>query len=299
MKILVIGGSRFIGKALVDQFISEGEDVTVANRHGITAEQKKYAQSLILDRNNFQSLKDGLGNEYFDVVYDFICYSPQNAKDILKAVATDRYIMISSYRVYGLGLDMKEEDFRAEEYKYIDADIETIQKIVGYKPAYKYGKQGAEAVIAQNKKFREIRVRLPIVLGLEDHLKRLDTYIMAIKDGKDIFVDNLDCRFSVIKKENGAKYLSSLKTADITGAINISDDGYLCVQDLIDRVEKVVGAKSHISLEGMSVGYNGFFNRVLNLDKLKGLNTGRYDNVNHYIDDLIVETYDRVKKISD
>lgn len=298
MKVLIIGGSRFIGKALVNQLIREGVEVTVANRHGIAEGQKDYVRSLILNRNDLNSLKEGLKNQNFDVVYDFICYSPQNAKDILEVISTDRYIMISSFRVYGLGLDIKENDFKAEEYEYIDADIETIQKIVGYKPAYKYGKQGAEAVIAQNKKVREIRARLPIVLGLEDHLKRLDSYIRAIIYGRDIFVDNLDCRFSAIKKENAAIYLSSLKSADISGAVNISDDGYLCVQELIARIERVVERKAQISAEGISVGYNGFFNRVLNTERLKKFVRDCPVNVNHYIDELIIKTYDQVGMIS-
>ncbi len=297
MKILVIGGSRFIGKALVEQLISENQDVTVANRHGISESQKEYVQSLLLDRNNFQNLKEVLKNRHFDIVYDFICYSPKNAKDILRTITADRYIMISSYRVYGLGLNIKEDEFRAEEYKYIDADIETIQRIVGYRPAYKYGKQGAEAVIAQSKEFREIRARLPIVLGMGDHLKRLDTYIEAVKNRKDIFLDNLDCMFSVVLKENGARYLSRLKTADVAGAINIADEGRLCIEDLLAKVENVVGMKASISMEGRCVGYNGFFNRILNLDKLKMLNIDYLDNVNNYIDEIIVKTYDQIIKV--
>ena len=238
-------------------------------------------------------MKEKLYNKHFDVIYDFLCYSPKNAKDIIKCVSTDKYIMISSYLVYGWGININEDDFQAEKYEYIDADIETLQKIVGFKPAYVYGKRGGEAVIAGTSEFEEVRVRFPIILGTEDHLKRMDSYVCAIMNERELYTDNLDCKFSVIQKESAAKWLCSLKDINCKGAINIADKNELSICELINRIEILVGKKANIGSKGIIGGYNSFYNLVMNLEKAKMINHKLMINKNDYIDQLIRDIYDQ------
>lgn len=165
-KILVMGGKRLVGKRLVQNLLKEGHDVTVANRSGIS-DVRKNARSLVFDRNSRESIKDRISKQNWDVVYDMICYSPKNAKDIIENISTEKYILISSSVVYEWGEDHREEDFNAEKFQYYDGTIDELGKRFGYKQGYKLGKMGAEAVVETSNSISTICVRFPIIIGGE------------------------------------------------------------------------------------------------------------------------------------
>ncbi|MCL2518024.1 MAG: NAD-dependent epimerase/dehydratase family protein [Oscillospiraceae bacterium] len=57
MKILVIGGTRFMGKHLVRSLIADGHDVTIATR-GITPDNfGPTVNRVVIDRTNVDSIK--------------------------------------------------------------------------------------------------------------------------------------------------------------------------------------------------------------------------------------------------
>ena len=84
-KILVIGGNRFVGKKLVWNLLNEGYEVVIANRSG-NSDFEKNVLNIIFDRNDKKSIKDKISKTDFDVIFDMICYSPQNAYDIINNI---------------------------------------------------------------------------------------------------------------------------------------------------------------------------------------------------------------------
>lgn len=69
MKILVMGGTRFIGVSLVKLLVSQGHDVTLFNR-GKKPSPVAGLRTIIGDRTDAQQLRDKLSGEAFDVVFD-------------------------------------------------------------------------------------------------------------------------------------------------------------------------------------------------------------------------------------
>ena len=69
MKILVMGGTRFIGVSLVKLLVAQGHDVTLFNR-GKKPAPVEGLRTIIGDRTNPQQLQDKLGGESFDVIFD-------------------------------------------------------------------------------------------------------------------------------------------------------------------------------------------------------------------------------------
>ena len=69
MRVLVIGGTLFIGRALVAELVKAGHEVTVLHRKPKHDLGKKVA-NLEADRNHPESLKAALAGRTFDVVYD-------------------------------------------------------------------------------------------------------------------------------------------------------------------------------------------------------------------------------------
>src|SRR4029077_1052279 len=69
MRILVIGGTLFIGRELVAALLKAGHEVSILHRKPKHALGKKVG-NIMADRNDPASLKAALGGRSFDVVYD-------------------------------------------------------------------------------------------------------------------------------------------------------------------------------------------------------------------------------------
>lgn len=69
MKILVMGGTRFIGVSLVKLLVSQGHEVTLFNR-GKKPSPVAGLRTIIGDRTDSQQLQAKLSNESFDAIFD-------------------------------------------------------------------------------------------------------------------------------------------------------------------------------------------------------------------------------------
>ncbi len=99
-KILVLGGSVFIGKAIVEKLIECGHEVYVLNRGNHQA--PKGSIQLIADRNKLEEFTHVLDNLVFDVVFDGSAYLPNQTKIAIETLKNrvGHYIHISSAAVY-------------------------------------------------------------------------------------------------------------------------------------------------------------------------------------------------------
>jgi 2'-hydroxyisoflavone reductase len=103
MKLLVLGGTRFLGRHLVGQALARGHDVTMLHR-GISGPALfPQAQHLIADRNADPSvLRSVLRQGRWDVAIDTNAYVPRHVRS-MAAVLADRvgvYQLVSSISVY-------------------------------------------------------------------------------------------------------------------------------------------------------------------------------------------------------
>ncbi len=267
-KILILGGKRLVGKNLIKKLLEEGNDVTVANRSGMSDFGNDVC-NIVFDRNDKESIKEKICEQNWDVVYDMICYSAQNAQDIMENLVTEKYIMISSSVVYEWGENHREEEFVASTYEWFDGTIDELGRKFGYRQAYKLGKMGSEAVIENSNSLSAIRVRFPLIIGTGDHTGRMETYIDAIKNDQNMYVDNLYSRFTMVEAENAAEYLRQIKDKEYNGAINMGDSGDIVVYDLINMIANILGKRIQWDADGTEGGYNGYFSNTYNLNKMK------------------------------
>ena len=68
MKILVMGGTRFIGVYLTERLLAQGHDVTLVNRGNKPAPEG--VRVITCDRKSASDLKAALASESFDAIYD-------------------------------------------------------------------------------------------------------------------------------------------------------------------------------------------------------------------------------------
>lgn len=111
LDVLVIGGSRFIGKHLVLKLAENNDyNITVINR-GKSNPNITYPQGvtqLKADRTNPEELRNIIGDSSFDYVIDVVLIYGKDAKDIvsiLKGKIRKRYVYVSSASVYNVSGD--------------------------------------------------------------------------------------------------------------------------------------------------------------------------------------------------
>ena len=69
MKVLVIGGTLFIGKALVEELLKEGHEVAVLHRKP-KHDFGRRVENIMADRNDGDAMREALAGRRFDVVFD-------------------------------------------------------------------------------------------------------------------------------------------------------------------------------------------------------------------------------------
>jgi nucleoside-diphosphate-sugar epimerase len=122
MKVLVIGGTLFIGRLLVDELVKEGHDVAILHRKP-KHDFGRRVENIMADRNDAAEVREALSGRRFEVVFDNV-YDFERGTTAAQVEATvracgsriSRYIFLSSVASYGDGLNHKESDPLAPDY---------------------------------------------------------------------------------------------------------------------------------------------------------------------------------------
>ena len=128
MRVLVIGGTLFIGKALVTALLKAGHEVTVLHRKNRHKLGKK-VRNLVADRNDPAAVEAAVAGHRFDVVFDNV-YDWERGTTADQVLATaravsqglSRYVFMSSVAAYGDGLNHQEGDALAPDH-HVDAYV--------------------------------------------------------------------------------------------------------------------------------------------------------------------------------
>ena len=99
MKLLVLGGTVFLGRHVVDAALAAGCEVTLLNRGNYVVRFAQPVEQLHGDRDGDLS---ALNRRYFDAVIDCSGYTPkqlQHTVDVLRG-QVDHYVFVSTISVY-------------------------------------------------------------------------------------------------------------------------------------------------------------------------------------------------------
>ncbi|HEY0429630.1 MAG TPA: NAD-dependent epimerase/dehydratase family protein [Pyrinomonadaceae bacterium] len=99
MKILIIGGTKFLGRHLIASAQARGHDVTLFNRGKHSTENFEGVEQIHGDRNRDL---DKLSGQSWDACIDTCGYLPQTVKASAEALknSVNRYVFISSISAY-------------------------------------------------------------------------------------------------------------------------------------------------------------------------------------------------------
>lgn len=106
MKALVLGGSAFVGRHLVDLLLTQGHDVAVLNRGKTHNELPIGIERLVADRTDLGQMRAVLAGRRFDIVFDVSGFvtaagviDVEGLIDLLSG-SIGRYVFVSSIMAY-------------------------------------------------------------------------------------------------------------------------------------------------------------------------------------------------------
>ena len=243
--ILVLGGTRFFGRKLVELLIEDGNNVTILTRGQSGNPFGDKVEHLIADRSSKQELAQAVEGRHFDIVYDNICYSPLEAKEFCEVFNghIDKLVFTSTLSTYEIdGKEKREEDFDPYHYEIT----------MGNKLDFTYGegKRQAEAVFFKHAQFPVVAVRLPIVMGEDDYTRRLHVQIERIANREPIGFVNMEAEMSFLLAAEAAEFLRWAGMTDVEGPINATANGKISLAELVQLIEKATGQSARIALLG-------------------------------------------------
>ncbi|WP_031168419.1 NAD-dependent epimerase/dehydratase family protein [Streptosporangium roseum] len=97
MRILIIGGTRFVGRHITEAAMAAGHEVSLLHRGKTGPELFPEAEHLRADRNEDLSI---LRDRRWDATIDASAYLPSQIASLAEALSTDQYVFISTTAVY-------------------------------------------------------------------------------------------------------------------------------------------------------------------------------------------------------
>jgi 2'-hydroxyisoflavone reductase len=172
VNLLVLGGTRFVGRAVVDTALAAGHEVTLFNR-GVTAPGLyPRLETIVGDRTQDVS---ALRGRDFDVVIDVAGYHPAVVEMSARTLAgrTGRYVFVSSVSVY------------ADQSTPANESSARLALSEQTKPDDLYGarKAACEDVVEQIYGERAFVVRPGLIVGPHDTSERFGYWPMRLARG--------------------------------------------------------------------------------------------------------------------
>jgi nucleoside-diphosphate-sugar epimerase len=185
LRVVVLGGTRFIGRAIVEQLAASGHDLLIVHRGHLEPKDMPEVRHLHSDRPGLAAHREELASFKPDAGIDCRALTRTDAEQALDALPKDmRWIVISSldvYRAFGAVLEDKESDpvpldeespTRANRYPYRGkaADREEYDKLDVEETFLPHG-----ATV----------LRLPMVYGEHDYQLREEFILRRVRAGRN------------------------------------------------------------------------------------------------------------------
>jgi nucleoside-diphosphate-sugar epimerase len=198
MKVLVIGGTMFIGLETVNKLIDIGCDVTVFHRGNHNEGIPEKVKHIIGDKKELENYRDEFKKLSPDVVLDMVPFSEKTSQkiaDVMNGI-TDRIVAISScdvYQAYGIINRNEPEDTPIDNTPITEeSNLRTV--FHPYKGVFErmeeYDKILAENVYIEDSNFDATILRLPMVYGRNDYQHRLFPYLKRMQDKRPAIIIN-------------------------------------------------------------------------------------------------------------
>ncbi|WP_449540324.1 NAD-dependent epimerase/dehydratase family protein [Ferdinandcohnia sp. Marseille-Q9671] len=183
MKLLILGGTKFLGKHLVLEALKRGHEVTLFNRGKSNPTLFPEIETIIGDRDS--DLK-GLEGRTWDAVIDPSGYVPRIVQKSVEKLKNHvkHYTFISTISVY--------EDYSHAGISETDPvstlQDHSVEEVTG--ETYGPLKALCEEVVKEQMPEQQLTIRPGLIVGPDDPTDRFTYWPMRFYDGGDILVPN-------------------------------------------------------------------------------------------------------------
>jgi 2'-hydroxyisoflavone reductase len=177
MKLLVLGGTKFLGRYAVEAALAQGHDVTIFTRGQTNPDLFPEAEHLIGDRDG---KLEALRGQEWDGVVDTCGFVPRVVRQSaeLLADAVQRYVFVSSMSVYADPSQPLDESSPLEQLA--DPASENVEQDYGALKA------AVERVVTEIYGDRGTNVRAGLIVGPHDPTERFTYWPRRLAEGGDV-----------------------------------------------------------------------------------------------------------------
>jgi 2'-hydroxyisoflavone reductase len=231
--LLVLGGSEFAGRAIVEEALSRGWDVAAFNR-GLSGSLDPRVTHLVGDRLDPATLAP-LREREWALVVDTWSGAPAAVRDSATALAdhATRYVYISSESVYAppppLGVDETSPTVEASP------DLEGGE--------YPELKRGAELAVLGAFGGRAVIARAGLILGPRENVGRLPWWLTRLAAGGEVLAPGPpDLGLQYIDVRDLARFVLDMSLGGHSGPFNVvSRRGHATMRSLLEACLTVAG----------------------------------------------------------
>ncbi|WP_285593494.1 NAD-dependent epimerase/dehydratase family protein [Kineosporia sp. NBRC 101731] len=241
MRILVLGGTEFVGRALVDEAVGRGHEVTTLNRGTKTPEQPQVT-ARHGDRRQPGGL-DALTGEW-DVVIDTWSSDSYVVSDSVEALKNrvGRYLFVSTRSVYEFPAPVGAD----ESAPLLAGDPEAGRD--GAEVPYGEAKRGSEIAVERGFGDRYVHVRAGLILGPWENIGRLPWWLGRVARGGDVLApgpDDLPLQY--VDARDLAIWTVGAAEQGLSGAFDmISPPGHTSMGEFLRTCVEVTGSDAEL-----------------------------------------------------
>ncbi|GAA0924911.1 reductase [Nonomuraea longicatena] len=175
MKLLVMGGTHHVGRAVVETALERGDEVTTLNR-GLSRPPAPGVHALVADRTDASAMTAALGSGEWDAVIDTWAWAPRVVRDSARLLAgrVGHYGYVSSRGVHSWpwppGAD--------EHAPLVQADPGSDDAL-----DYAAAKRGGELAVLESFGERALLARAGMILGPYEDVGRIPWWLRRLEKG--------------------------------------------------------------------------------------------------------------------
>lgn len=238
MKILIIGGKRFVGYHIASKALSKGHEVVFFNRGKTNSDLFSNCENIIGDRNKDMEKVKGMK---FDFVIDTCAYYPSQVEKSLDALegCFKKYLLIST-----LSVVKPNTPYFDESVELFPADYDSVEIT-----AKTYGplKVACEEVLINRVSDKGIIIRPGYIVGDMDYTHRF-TYvpIMMKYMNKVLIPKTSNLHYSFVDGKDLSKFVIHALESNLSGIYHTVGPDDFYYQDYIDLCLKTVNPNCEI-----------------------------------------------------
>ena len=242
MKLLIIGGTKFLGRYLVQSALAHGHELTLFNRGLTNPELFPDVEHLRGDRNKDLEV---LRNRRWDAAVDTCGYTPRSMLQTAEVLADsiDHYTFISSQSVYAAYTRQNQDENAPVKTTSEDLNDETDDKTYGAR------KFACEQVLEKAMPNRVLVIRAGLIVGPQDYIDRFRYWVKRVSEGGEVLAPGWPTKpVQLIDVRDLAEWNIRMVESWRTGICNATGPDYkLTFKDLLETCRAASGSDARFS----------------------------------------------------